>query len=338
MALGSVALGYADAEVTRRVSEAIAQGNVAAWSPMLEVELAERLCEIIPCAERVLFLKSGAEAVTAAVRIARTATGRTRVLGCGYFGWLDWASGSAGVPPGVRSDFTAVPFDDVPALERAVIGAGAELAALVIEPVIERFPSPDWLAAARRLCDRVGAALIFDEIKTGFRITSGGYQRLCGVVPDIATFGKAMANGFPLAVVAGRSGIMESAALTWISSTLASETSALAAATAVLDRHARQDVCAELGRIGHAMRATVTEALRASGFRAASVDGIDQMWLVRFGDEHAQARFLRFSLDHDVIFKRGAYCFASLAHDDEALRAIGTAARRAFDRLAEEDS
>ncbi len=120
MALGAVALGYAEPRVTQAVIEAAAQGNVAALSSWREVELAERLCALIPCAERAQFLKTGAEATSAAVRLARTYTGRDHVVASGYFGWHDWSSDAAGVPAGVRQAVTRVPFDDVDALERAV--------------------------------------------------------------------------------------------------------------------------------------------------------------------------------------------------------------------------
>jgi glutamate-1-semialdehyde 2,1-aminomutase len=334
MALGSVALGYADPGVTRRVTEAVRAGNVAAWSPILEVEVAERLCAVIPCAERVRFFKTGAEAVAAAVRIARTATGRSRVAACGYFGWLDWSSDSAGVPDGVRTDFERVPFDDVSALEDAVMRTGRNLAAVVIEPVIERLPSELWIRRARELCDRVGAVLIFDEVKTGFRLRSGGYQSIVGVLPDLCAVGKALANGFPLSAVVGRESVMEAARSTWISSTLASETSALAAAMAVLERHASEDVCASLGRIGGSMRGAVQAALDATGFTGATLDGIDPMWMIRFERDADQDRFLTQALGEGVIFKRGAYNFAALAHDDAALGRIGEAAHAAFHRLA----
>ena len=336
MALGAVSLGYADEGVTRSVVDAIRAGNVACWSPALEVEVAERLCEAVPCAERVRFLKSGAEGVAAAVRIARAATGRSRVIGCGYFGWLDWSSIAAGVPAGVRADYTTIPFDDVAALEMAGASVGRELAAVIIEPVIERYPAEAWVRAARRLCDEQGAVLIFDEIKTGFRIRTGGYQEVTGITPDIAIFGKALANGFPLAAVVGRSEVMEAAATTWISSTLASETSALAAAAAVLDRHDRADVCASLAEAGARMLLAVRDALRDSGFRGASVEGIDPMWLIRFIDPAAEARFIELALGERVIFKRGAYNFASVAHEERSIGAIGRAARRAFDSLARE--
>ena len=338
MALGAVALGYADDGVTRRVIDAVRDGTVSGWSPLLEIEVAERLCEVIPCAERVRFLKTGAEAVAAALRIARTATGRSRVIACGYFGWLDWSSESPGVPDGARADCTHVPFGDVGALERAVSDAGSDLAAIVIEPVIERLPPTVWIEATRALSRRAGAVLIFDEIKTGFRLRPGGFQEYSGIVPDLATFGKAIANGFPLAIVAGRADVMAAATATWISSTLASETSALAAAAAVLDRHAREDVCAMLGRIGQEMRSSVLAAMRASGYGGASDAGIDQMWLLRFADDRALARFVAIGVEEGVLFKRGAYCFPSLMHDAAAIERIGAAARRAFDSLAGEAS
>ena len=116
-----------------------------------EVELAERFCNVVPCAERVHFLKTGAEAMSAAVRLARTYTGRDLVIGSGYFGWHDWCSSSPGVPEGVRRDFRAVPFDDIPALESAARDAGNRLAAIVVEPVVEHLASPEWIARARAL-------------------------------------------------------------------------------------------------------------------------------------------------------------------------------------------
>src|SRR6476646_8010599 len=229
MALGSVALGYAEPRVTKAVIEAASEGSVSGLSSWREVELAERLCAMIPCAERVRFLKSGAEAVSAAVRLARTYTGRDRGVASGYFGWHDWSSNSEGVPDAVRGDVVHVPFGDVSALERAAGDAGSSLAAIVLEPVVEHEPPRDWLTRARALCDELGAALVFDEMKTGFRLAPGGYQQVSGVTPDLAAFGKAMANGYPLAAVVGKAPFMDAARHTWISSTLASESTALAA-------------------------------------------------------------------------------------------------------------
>lgn len=318
MALGSVSLGYGDERVLRAAIAAAANGNVAGLANTAEVELAERLCDLIPCAEQVRFAKTGADAMSAAVRIARTATGRSTVVGCGYFGWHDWSSTSAGVPDGVRRGFQSVPFDDLAALESACRIAGSDLAAVVIEPVIEQLPSAEWIVAARGLCDQLGAVLVFDELKTGFRLARGGYQELSGVKPDLAAFGKAMANGFPLAAVVGGSGVMEAATRTWISSTLAGESMSIAAALAVLDVYeAEEDVCASLGRIGGAVREGVDAAIRASGITGVAVSGLDQMWLLRFDDPAIERQFLEEAVREGVLFKRGAYNYSALAHDEE---------------------
>jgi glutamate-1-semialdehyde 2,1-aminomutase len=338
MALGSVALGYAEPSVVQAVIAAASEGNVSGLSSWREVELAERLCAMIPCAERVQFLKTGAEATAAAVRLARTYTGRSRVIGCGYFGWHDWSSEAAGVPQATRQALVRVPFDDMSALERAVDAAGSDLAAIVLEPVIERAPSEMWLMRARELCDSAGAALIFDEVKTGFRVAPGGYQEVSGVTPDLASFGKAMSNGFPLAAVVGKAPLMSAARDTWISSTLASESTALAAALAVLDWHDKADICATLAETGREMRAAVDRAILASGVGGVTTDGIDPMWLLRWDDPVMESRFIRRALEDGVLFKRGAYNFAAVAHDDDALQEIEAAASATLVAMMEENA
>ena len=338
MALGAVALGYADANVTRAAVDAIANGHVAGLSHALEVELAERFCNVVPCAEKVQFLKSGAEGVAAAVRLARAATGRDAVVGCGYFGWHDWCSDAPGVPKAVQALYQRIPFDDIPALERAVSAAGTALAAIVIEPVVERLPSAEWIARARALADSSGAVLIFDEMKTGFRIATGGYQEYGKVVPDLAVFGKALANGFPLAAVCGRSAIMDAARTTWISSTLAGEASALAAALQVIGMHQDEPVCEKLWSIGKEMRIAVTKALHASGLNGITIEGIDPMWFLRFDSPERETAFLESAVRHGVLFKRGPYNFPSLAHDEDAIAEIEFAASHAFVELRENEA
>lgn len=339
MALGSVALGYAEPEVTRAVIEAASSGNVSALSDHREIELAERLCTVIPCAEMVQFLKTGAEATSAAIRIARTYTARDVVIGSGYFGWHDWsaASATAGIPARTRELFVAIPFDDVPALEKAVLDAGKALAAIIIEPIVQRMPSSAWIARARELADATGAVLIFDEVKTGFRIRTGGYQELSGVTPDLATFGKAMANGYPLSAVVGKHAVMEAARKTWISSTLASEATALAAALAVLDWHEKADIPDSLGSIGLDIRSAMTSVIEASGVHGVTVEGIDHMWMFRFDSTERETRFLELAAGQGVLFKRGAYNFPAIAHTDEVIRQIEASANSAFIELRDEE-
>jgi glutamate-1-semialdehyde 2,1-aminomutase len=330
MALGSVSIGYADPNVTRAAFDAANTGNVCGLSSVFEVEVAERFCEMVPCAERVQFLKSGAEAVSAAVRIARAYTNRDVVIGSGYFGWHDWSSTAPGVPRSVQQYYRSVTFDDIGALNAAASAAGDTLAAIVIEPVVERMPSVEWIARARALCDERGAVLIFDEIKTGFRLAPGGYQEMSGVTPDLAAFGKALANGHPLSAVCGRADLMDVVRRSWISSTLAAESSALAAAYVVLELHREGGVCEKLAAIGRRMRHVVDLAIGSSGVTGVTTHGIDPMWLMRFESANMESNFLRAAVRHGALFKKGAYNFAALAHDDDALLAIEGAASNAF--------
>jgi len=339
MALGSVALGYAETNVTHSVVDAIARGNVAGLSSAREVEVAERLCGVIPCADKVQFLKTGAEAMAAAVRIARTYTARDIVIASGYFGWLDWAADDiAGVPASTRQLTRRIPRDDIDALTKAVSDAGSQLAAIVIEPVVERLPSKEWIAKARELATAAGAVLIFDEIKTGFRLRTGGYQAFSEIVPDLSAFGKAMANGFPLSIVCGHHDVMDAVKRTWISSTLASDGAALAAAGAVLSWHDQHDVCESLATVGAEMRAAVSHAIEASGVRGPEIDGLDQMWLMRWDSPKREQRFLELAAAHGVLFKKGAYNYAALAHDEDAIREIEAGASDAFVELRDEEA
>jgi len=321
-ALGAVTLGYADERVTQSVVMAAAHGNIAGLPHILEIEVAERFCEAVPCAERVQFVKTGADAMTAAVRIARTATNRTHVIGSGYFGWHDWSSTEAGVPESTRREMTKVPFDDCGALRAAVDAAGSNLAAIALEPVQERLPSPEWIAMARELTTKVGAALIFDEVKTGFRLATGGYQEFSGVTPDLAGFSKGMANGYPIGAVCGQAALMDVLRRTWISSTLACDTTALYAANAVMRVYAESDVCQQLAAHGGAIKQGVAAALRAAKFDGVHVDGLDTMWFLRFDTPELEARFLAAAAANGLLFKRGPYNFSTLAHTEDVAHEI----------------
>jgi len=252
MGLGAVALGYAHPDVTRAATDAIGAGVVGPLPPVDEESLAAELCEQLPWMERVRFLKTGAEAVAAAVRLARVATGREFVLSCGYHGWLDWSQGAGaeGVPRAVRALHSELPFNDVERAREQIRAAGPQLAAVVVEPLVVSEARREWLQTLRAESTKAGAVLIYDEIKTAFRIAVGGVAEKTGVHPDLMVLGKAMANGFPLAAVGGSRDVMDAVSRTWISSTLATELVALAAARAVLGVFARENVCAHLHRIG----------------------------------------------------------------------------------------
>lgn len=325
MALGAVAIGYADAAVTRAVQDAAVHGNVTALPHRLEVEVAERLIDLIPCAEQVRFLRTGAEATAAAVRLARATTGRDHIIACGYFGWLDWCTDADGVPDATKRQITWVPFNDVAALDAAVLDAGDALAAIIVEPLIHQLATRSWLNAARLHCDRLGALLIFDEIKTAFRIRTGGVQELLGITPDLATLGKAMANGYPLSAVVGRGDVMRAASRSWISSTAAAEATGLAAAKAVFGWHDRVDVAERLALAGGMMQEIIGTALVEAPWVGVRADGPAAMWRLEADVPEQLDALVSAAARHGVLLKRGAYQFAAIAHDQKAMDLVAHA-------------
>lgn len=325
MALGAVGIGYADGAVTRAVQAAAAAGNVAGVPHRLEVEVAEKLVDLIPCAEQVRFLRTGAEATAAAVRLARTATGRTHIIASGYFGWLDWCSDAAGVPDAVRADITRVPFGDVPALEAAITQHASDLAGIIVEPFVHEVAPMAWLAAMRTACDRTGAVLIFDEIKTAFRIRTGGVQELLNVLPDVTTLGKAMANGYPLAAVVGRAAIMQRATDTWISSTAAAESTGLAAASAVFAWHDRVDVPGRMAQAGGMLKEIIGAALIDAPWVGVHAVGHAAMWRLEAEVPEALDALVVAAARAGILLKRGAYQFGAIAHDQQAIDAVAKA-------------
>ena len=332
MALGAVALGYGHPDVNRAAQEAIAAGVVGPLPPVAEEELAEALAARIPWLERVRFLKTGAEAVAAAVRLARVATGRDHVLGCGYHGWLDWCQGGAeGIPAAVRSLFAELPFNDVAAAREMIRERGRELAAVVVEPLVVTEPSREWLQVLREETERVGAVLVFDEIKTAFRLAVGGAAERYDVRPDLVVLGKALANGFPLAAVGGRADVMEGATRTWISSTLATEGVALAAARATLDVFEREDVCGHLHRVGTRLLHGLHDLQRRHPNAITGVAGVAEMSFFHCATEELSRSVALGAAKRGLLFKRTAYNFVSLAHDegtiDRTLEILGETLR-----------
>jgi len=323
-ALGAVSLGYVHPGVTAAVQAAIARGPVAGLPFTDEVTLAERLTTFVPSAQSTRFLKSGAEACAAAVRIARTYTARSRVLGSGYFGWLDWWTDAPGVPRGAHADYAHLPFNDRAGWREALDAAGDTVAAIIIEPLVERLADIEWLRDLRAFCDRTGAVLIFDEVKSGFRLHRGGAQALLGITPDLTTLGKAIANGYPLAAVTGHADVMAATQRTWISSTLATELTAIAAAHAVLDVHEAHDVCGQLARTGAALRRAISEASLAAG-TPLGTSGHDTMFIIHWPDERTQDHTLAALRSHGVLAKRGPYQFPTCAMTADDVALVGAA-------------
>ncbi len=257
---GTNLLGYGCPQLSEALSST---AGTPSMLHRLEVEVAERLVAMIPCAESVAFGKNGSDAVSAAVRIARAATGRPRILQFGFHGFHDWFAGLdpciAGIPDAVKGLVHAFPYGRRATLERLFDDFQGEVAAVVMEPFREEPPPPGYLEAVRALCHRHGALLVFDEIVTGLRCHRGGAQAAYGVTPDLACFGKALAGGLPLSALVGRRDLMALVPRVGVAMTFRGETLALAAARATLDILAREPVAEHVARLGESLRDGVAE-------------------------------------------------------------------------------
>lgn len=324
MGLGAVALGYGHPAVNAAAIAAVESGVVGPLAPALEEELAVDISRLMPWVEQVRFLKTGAEAMAAAVRLARVATGREVVLGCGYHGWLDWCQGAAGVPPSARHLYGEIPFND-PARSADLIRANAgQLAAVAFEPIVVAEPTREWLEMLRSETERAGAVLIVDEIKTVCRLAIGGATERYGLRPDLVVMGKALANGFPLAAVGGRAEVMAGALRTWISSTLATELVALAAARATLRVMEAERVPAHLHGVGTRLLAGLRELARCYPAVVADVGGIAEMCFLHWASDGLSQKAAAACAARGLLFKRSAYNFVSLAHTEGTIdRTLG---------------
>ena len=327
MALGPVLLGYRHPAVDEAIVEQLKSGITFTLSHPLEIEVAQRVLAMVPGAERVRFAKSGSDATSAAIRLARAHTARERVIVAGYHGWHDWYIGSTswprGVPAAVRSLVSTVPFGDSPALEAALRAAPGEVAAVILEPVGALEPAPETLRAMVELAHAHGALAVFDEIVTGFRLAPGGAQEHFAVRADLACFGKALGNGMPISALAGRAEIMDGLADVFFSGTHGGETLSLAAARATLDALAGEPVHLHLWELGRRLQEGVRAAIRAHGLEEWVTCGGAAPWtIVGVREPHAEdGQLPAKSLLQQELLKRGVLYngsnFISYAHTPE---------------------
>lgn len=346
--IGACILGAADPDVDAAVKAAIEAGSMSTLNCAEEVELAELLCDLHPWAEMVRYARCGGEAMAMAVRIARAHTRRDRVAFCGYHGWHDWYLAAnlaeeraldghllpglepAGVPRGLLD--TAIPFryNHIEELEAIVAQRRHELAAVVMEPIRDHDPMPGFLEQVREIASEIGAVLIFDEITAGFRLNTGGAHLLYGVIPDMAVFAKAMSNGYPMAAVIGKAGVMQAAQSTFISSTYWTERIGPAAALATIRKHRDYQVASHLIRMG----TLVQEGWRKASERAElplKVSGIPPLGhFVFIGEEHQVARtfFTQIMLERGFLATNAFY--ATYAHNDHHVESYLQAVEETF--------
>jgi glutamate-1-semialdehyde 2,1-aminomutase len=299
---GPAFLGHAPGRVLEAVEKASRAGIVFGAQHPLEVEAAERLCAMLGWADEVRFGTSGTEMVQAALRVARAATGRRRFVRFEghYHGWLDnvlVAVGGEGAGPASSGQLAealdpsiTLPWNDLSAVASAFDRHPGEIAAVLMEPMMLNagaiLPRPDYLAGVRELCDRHGSLLIFDEVITGFRIAPGGAVERFGVIPDLATYGKALAGSWPVGALAGPRRLMEPIGTGDVnhSGTFNANRMAMAAVAATLEFLADQPPYAELARVGDRLMIEISTLGRDVGLR---VQGLPMAFHVSFGPEAA---------------------------------------------------
>lgn len=328
--LAAVNIGYGDPEIGAAVIAQVAQGVTISLAHPIEAEVAELIVELVPSAEMVRFGKNGSDATSAAVRVARGYTGRDHVIVCGYHGWHDWYIGtvpsrSLGVPLDVAALAHPVPFNDLDAME-------AELernptAAIMMEVMTFEWPLPGYLEGVRELANRYGAVLVFDEMVTGFRLSNGGAQEYFGVTPDLSTFGKGMANGYPLSAIVGRRDLMLVLEKAFFTGTFGGELLSLTAAKVVLERIKNTDVLARIAAKGERLTEMVNAVIERTGATdiltlSGHPSWMFLIWNASLGEALTDLKILFMQ----EMSKRGVLMIASHnvmeSHDDEALLTI----------------
>lgn len=333
--IGANVLGYADAEVDTAVIQAIQRGVSSSLNCPEEVELAELLTDIHPWATNARFARTGGEAMTIAVRLARATTGRDLVAICGYHGWHDWYLAAnlgdhdaldgqllpgldpAGVPRSLKGSVLTFRYNRLDQIQAIVAEHGSRLAAIVMEPQRDAPPAEGFLSGCRELASQSGAVLIFDEISSGLRVNTGGIHLTLGVEPDVAVFSKALGNGFAMAAVIGIQAVMQAAQKTFISSANWTERVGPVAALATLRKHGRVDAGTRLNQLGLNVQAGWSAAADDTGL-PIHVGGMPPLSKFGFdvGDPlEMKALFVQEMLDRG--FLASTLYYAMYAHTDE---------------------
>jgi glutamate-1-semialdehyde aminotransferase len=344
MALGPILLGHSHPAVTESIERQLRDGIAFTLPHPIEVEVAERVVALIPGADRVRFAKTGSDATTAAVRLARACTGRDAIIVCGYHGWHDWyiasTSRSAGVPEAVRALTDSFTFNDLDSLDAALERQKGRTAAVVLEPAGVEEPAPNFLEGVVDRVHAAGALVVFDEIITGFRLAPGGAQERYGVVADLAAFGKALGNGMPISALAGRADLMDRLEDVFFSGTHGGEALSLAAARAVLDT-LDSSAYQQLYDRGARLRAGVIDAIEDAGVGDyVAIGGAAPRTVVTIREREAnQSGLPAKTLIQQELLRGGVLFngsnFICLAHSIEDIDLAIEVYGAAFSRLAE---
>lgn len=326
MGMGPVSLGYAYPRIDNAIRDQLTRGINFTLLDKSELEVAELFAELVPCAERVRYSKTGADADSAALRLSRAYTGRDKVICCGYHGWHDWYIGATsrqlGIPQAIKDLTIKIDYNDIAGLERAL---SDQVACVIMEPVVFEAPKPGYLEEVKALCQKNGTLLVFDEIWTGFRMALGGAQAHYGVTPDLATFSKACANGMPISVLAGRAEVMNTLEKDefFFFTTFGGEALSLTATRETIREMKEHNVPAELAKHSARLRDGYNAIVEQLGLPYTKSIGLDYRTMVSFTGE---SPLLMKSLLQQELIKRGVlwtgFHHTSFSHTDEDIEYV----------------
>jgi len=340
--LAAVTFGYGDSKISKAVKNQLKLGVTLSLPTKLEAEVSELIVSLVPSAEMVRFSKNGSDATSAAIRLARSYTGRDHIIVCGYHGWQDWYIGSTsrnkGVPNAVAELTHSFEYNNIESLKLKLDLFGDKVAAVIIEPMNITYPAPGFLESVKDLTHKSGAVLVFDEVITGFRFSRGGAGELFGVTPDLATFGKGLANGFPLSAVVGKREIMSEMEHVFLSGTFGGELLSLAAAKNVLERHFNEDICGNLINKGNLLAELTTNAIIENNLTSlVSLSGHPTWKFINWQgtDEYTKDEIKTYFMQE--IFQEGVLVLnshnISLAHSKKIINKIADSYYRVFQKI-----
>lgn len=306
MGIGPLSIGYAIREIDDAIRAQLEDGITFSMMHPLEVEVAELIREVVPNTESVRYSKTGADVVSAAVRLARAFTKKNKILCCGYHGWHDWyisvTDRNNGIPTVIEDLTFTFNYNDIESVKDSI---DDDVACIILEPFVFQAPANNFLQELRKLCDEKGILLIFDEMWTGFRVSLGGAQEYFGVRADMALFSKAVANGMPLAILTGRADIM--ALLdkdVFFFTTFGGEALSLAAAKATIEYMRKNDVQRVIAEKGKRLREGYNKIASSLGMTYTSCSGFDCRTIMTF-DASAGNPLEMKSLVQQEMIKRG---------------------------------
>jgi glutamate-1-semialdehyde 2,1-aminomutase/spore coat polysaccharide biosynthesis protein SpsF len=332
VSFGPVILGHCNPEVDNAVRKNLEQGFCFTMVHPLQNDLAKELIRIIPCAEMAKFFTGGSDATSAAIRIARVYTGKDKVIRWGYHGWHDWCYGGAGtdrevvvgVPEGIKKDILTFTYNDLNSLEDVFRKNKNKVACVIMQPyeASKEFPKEGFLKGVKEITHENGAVLIYDEIRSGFRMAIGGAQEYFGVIPDVAAVSKAMANGYPISAVVGKREVMQEAAKTRLSATFFVNSFPMAAALATINVLKKRNGVEYMWTLGKKLMQGLTEIVEDEDVKA-EVIGVPPLPMLKFTDKNEPMRdklknaFYTETTKRGILFHPNHCWFLSLAHTEE---------------------